>query len=115
MRDRLPPTNELTRPLLRLRSITHIIELYPFFQCLTRMHTYDHHHHQNTLPMQSNLMTRQQTMPKSKESSKKKNKSSMHHSLSMRKLESASMHSVQEETISEIETSVLEDFVESWI
>lgn len=102
-------------PLLRLRKIDHITDLYPFFHCLTRMHTYDHHHYQHSLPSQNHSSHKQQTMPKHKDSSKKKNKSSMHPSVSLRKLDSNSNSSFQEETISEIETSVLEDFVESWI
>ena len=120
-RDRLPMSKNFSRPLLRLRNITHIIELYPFFHCLTRMHTYDHHHYQHSLPSHSTLSNKQMSMPKTKESSKKKNKSSAHHSSvsstssSSRKSESSTASSIQEETMSEIEASVLEDFVESWI
>lgn len=114
IRDRLPHCKSSSRPLLRLRSITHIVELYPFFQCLTRMHTYDQHHYQHPLSSHTSLTNRQLSMPKHKDSSKKKNKSSAHYATSMRKSETISTISLQEETMSEIETSVLEDFVESW-
>jgi hypothetical protein len=103
-----------TRPLLRLRNITNIIELYPFFNCLTHMHIYDHHHYQHPLTSQTSLSNKQISLPKRKESSKKKNKS-LTHTLSYRKSESTVNNSLKEETMSEIETSVLEDFVESWI
>ena len=115
IRDRLPHCKNSSRPLLRLRTIAHIIELYPFFQCLTRMHTYDQHHYQHSLPSHSSLSNKQMSIPKNKESSKKKNKSSIHYASSVRRSETISTNSVQEETMSEIETSVLEDFVESWI
>lgn len=114
MHERLPVIKHANRPLLRLRTITNIIELYPFFNCLTQMHTYDHHHYQHSLPMHTNTLNKQLSIPKKKESTKKKNKSSAHVS-SYRKSETTSMNSVKEETMSEIETSVLEDFVESWI
>lgn len=78
------------------------------------MHTYDHHHYQHPLTSQSSLTNKPVTLPKNKElSSKKKNKSSSHTS-SNRKSESTAINSIKEETMSEIETSVLEDFVESW-
>lgn len=111
--DRLPKISNANRPLLRLRTITNIIELYPFFHCLTQMHTYDHHHYQHSLSAHPNISNKQVSLPKKKESSKKKNKSSAHMS-SSRKSESTAMNSITEETMSEIETSVLEDFVESW-
>ncbi|CAF0958288.1 unnamed protein product [Adineta steineri] len=114
MRDRLPVIKTSTRPLLRLRTITNIIELYPFFNCLTRMHTYDHHHYQHSLPTHTNTFNKQISLSKTKDSSKKKSKSLIHTS-SYRKSESSTMNSIKEETMSEIETSVLEDFVESWI
>jgi hypothetical protein len=78
------------------------------------MHTYDHHHYQHPLPSRSSISNKQISLPKAKESSKKKNKSLIHTS-SYRKSESTKMNSIKEETMSEIETSVLEDFVESWI
>jgi len=112
--DRLPIIKSSNRPLLRLRTITHIVELYPFFNCLTRMHTYDQHHYQHPLISQTNILNKQLSLPKTKESSKKKNKSSIHTS-SYRKSNSTIINSIKEETMSEIETSVLEDFVESWI
>ena len=121
IRDRLPMSKNFSRPLLRLRNITQIIELYPFFHCLTRMHTYDHHHYQHSLPSHSTLSSKQMSMPKTKESSKKKNKGSVHHSSvssgssSSRKSEASTASSIQEETMSEIEASVMEDFVESWV
>ncbi|CAF4922768.1 unnamed protein product, partial [Rotaria magnacalcarata] len=114
MHDRIPIIKNTNRPLLRLRTITNIIELYPFFNCLTQMHTYDHHHYQHALPTHTHTLNKQMPIPKKKESSKKKNKSLAHVS-SYRKSESTTMNSVKEETMSEIETSVLEDFVESWI
>ncbi|CAF0944762.1 unnamed protein product [Adineta steineri] len=114
IRDRLPVIKTSTRPLLRLRTITNIIELYPFFNCLTRMHTYDHHHYQHSLPTHTNTFNKQISLSKTKDSSKKKSKSLIHTS-SYRKSESSTMNSIKEETMSEIETSVLEDFVESWI
>lgn len=113
MRDRLPTIKTSARPLLRLRTISSIIELYPFFICLTHMHTYDHHHYQHPLTSQSSLTNKPVTLPKRKESSKKKNKSSTHSSIN-RKSESKAINSLKEETMSEIETSVLEDFLESW-
>lgn len=113
IRDRLPSIKTAARPLLRLHTISSIIELYPFFNCLTHMHTYDHHHYQHPLTSQSSLTNKPVTLPKSKESSKKKNKSSTHNS-SNRKSESTAINSIKEETMSEIETSVLEDFLESW-
>ncbi|CAF3354247.1 unnamed protein product [Rotaria sp. Silwood1] len=112
--ERLPIIKNMNRPLLRLRTITNIIELYPFFNCLTQMHTYDHHHYQHSLPTHTNISNKQISLPKKKESSKKKNKSLIHIS-SYRKSDSTTMNSIKEETMSEIETSVLEDFVESWI
>ncbi|CAM4958947.1 unnamed protein product [Rotaria socialis] len=114
MHDRIPIIKNINRPLLRLRTITNIIELYPFFNCLTQMHTYDHHHYQHTLPTHTHTLNKQMPILKKKESSKKKNKS-LTHASSYRKSESTTMNSVKEETMSEIETSVLEDFVESWI
>lgn len=114
IRERLPVIKSSSRPLLRLRTITHIVELYPFFNCLTRMHTYDHHHYQHPLPTHGNTLSKQASLSKSKDSSKKKSKS-LNSTSASRKAESASATSVQEETMSEIETSVLEDFVESWI
>lgn len=114
IRDRLPIIKNLNRPILRLRTITNIIELYPFFNCLTQMHTYDHHHYQHPLTSQTSILNKQVSLPKRKESSKKKSKSLFHLS-SYRKNESPTIHSRKEETMSEIETSVLEDFVESWI
>ncbi len=113
IRDRLPIIKSSARPLLRLRTITNIIELYPFFNCLTHMHTYDHHH-QHPLTSQTSLSNKQISLPKIKESSKKKNKS-LTHTSSYRKSDSTVINSIKEETMSEIETSVLEDFVESWI
>ena len=113
-RDRLPNIKSTARPLLRLRTITNIIELYPFFNCLTHMHTYDHHHYQHPLASQISLLNKQISLPKRKESSKKKNKS-LNYTSSHRKSESTLINSIKEETMSEIETSVLEDFVESWI
>ena len=77
------------------------------------MHTYDHHHYQHPLTSQSSLTNKPITLPKSKDSSKKKNKSSTYTS-SNRKSESTAINFIKEETMSEIETSVLEDFVESW-
>ncbi|CAF4329023.1 unnamed protein product, partial [Rotaria sp. Silwood2] len=112
--ERLPIITNTNRPLLRLRTITNIIELYSFFNCLTQMHTYDHHHYQHSLPTHTNISNKQISIPKKKESSKKKNKSLQHIS-SYRKSDSTTMNSIKEETMSEIETSVLEDFVESWI
>ncbi len=113
IRDRLPIIKNSNRPLLRLRTITHIIELYPFFNCLTRMHTYDHHHYQHPLTSQTSILNKQVSIPKAKESSKKKKKSLIHTS-SYRKSSSTTTNSKKEETMSEIETSVLEDFLESW-
>ena len=115
-RERLPTIKNSNRPLLRLRTITHIIELYPFFKCLTHMHTYDHHHYQHSLSNHTTLSNNNQPIPilKRKELSKKKKKYLLNMS-SYRKTESKTINSVQEETISEIETSILEDFVESWI
>lgn len=113
IRDRLPTIKNTNRPLLRLRTITNIIELYPFFNCLTHMHIYDHHHYQHPLTSHTNLLKKQLSLPKTKESTKKKNKFSIHSS-STKKSDSTTMKSIKEETMSEIETSVLEDFVESW-
>jgi hypothetical protein len=109
--DRLPIIKHSNRPLLRLRNITNIIELYPFFHCLTRMHTYDYQH---PLTSQTSLTNKPVSLPKPKESSKKKTRSLIH-LLSYRKSDSRTTNSIKEETMSEIETSVLEDFVESWI
>jgi len=78
------------------------------------MHTYDHHHYQHSLTSQTSLPHKQLSLPKTKESTKKKNKSLIHKS-SYRKTDSTTTNSIKEETMSEIETSVLEDFVESWI
>jgi hypothetical protein len=79
------------------------------------MHTYDHHHHyQHSLANQISLLNKQISLPKRKESSKKKNKS-LNYTSSHRKSESTLINSIKEETMSEIETSVLEDFVELWI
>jgi hypothetical protein len=78
------------------------------------MHTYDHRHHQHPLTSQTSILNKQVSLPKRKESSKKKNKSLFHLS-SSRKSDSTIIHSIKEETMSEIETSVLEDFVESWM
>ncbi|CAF1679986.1 unnamed protein product [Adineta ricciae] len=114
IRDRLPTIKSSARPLLRLRTITHIVELYPFFNCLTRMHTYDHHHYQHSVSRNSHSLNKQLSLSKSKDSSKKKNKS-MNHTSSYRKSDSSSANSIKEDTMSEIETSVLEDFVEYWI
>ncbi|CAF0867652.1 unnamed protein product [Adineta ricciae] len=114
IRDRLPTIKSSTRPLLRLRTITHIVELYPFFNCLTRIHTYDHHHYQHSVSRNSHPLNKQLSLSKSKDSSKKKNKS-MNHTSSYRKSDSSSANSIKEDTMSEIETSVLEDFVEYWI
>jgi hypothetical protein len=114
IRDRLPIIKNSTRPLLRLRTITHIIELYPFFNCLTRMHAYDHHYYQHSLQTHAHPLNKQISLSKTKDSTKKKTKSLIHTS-SYRKSESGSINSIKEDTMSEIETSVLEDFVESWI
>jgi len=79
------------------------------------MHTYDHHHYQHPFTSQTSLINRQVSLPKPKETTKKKNKFSLYHTSSYKKSHSPVVHSIKEETMSEIETSVLEDFVESWI
>jgi hypothetical protein len=40
IRDHLPIIKTSNCPLLRLRTISNIIELYPFFNCLSKMHLY---------------------------------------------------------------------------
>ena len=111
-RDHLSTIKNTNRPLLRLRTITHIIELYPFFKCLTYMHPY---HYQHSLSNHTTLSNNNQPIPvlKRKELSKKKNKFLLNVS-SYRKTESKTINSTQGEAMSDIETSVLEDFVESW-
>lgn len=47
VRDQLPIDNNLNRPLLRLRTISNVIELFPFFHCLSQMHTNDKLHVKN--------------------------------------------------------------------
>ncbi len=68
-RDHLPIIKNSDCPLLRLRNISNIIELFPFFNCLT---LYDNFYFENEQDALS-------------------------------------------DKVNDIETSVLEDFVESWI
>ena len=77
IRDQLPIINNSTRPLLRLRTISNIIELFPFFNCLSKMHLYDHYDYDNLFFNNKQFFL--------------------------------------SDKMNEIETSVLEDFVESWI
>jgi hypothetical protein len=72
IRDNLPIINHSRCPLLRLKTLPNIVELFPFFNYLVRMPIYD------TL-----YLKREQILLSDK--------------------------------LSDIEISVLEDFVESWL
>ncbi|CAF3374341.1 unnamed protein product [Rotaria sp. Silwood1] len=72
IRNQIPINNNSNHPLLRLRTISNIIELFPFFNCLAKMHINDNLYSKNEQILLS-------------------------------------------DTMNEIETSVLEDFVESWL
>ena len=72
IRDQLPVIKNPTCPLLRLKTITNIIELFPFFNYLSNIPTYD------------NICLKNDQI-------------------------------ILSDKINDIEISVLEDFVESWI
>lgn len=72
VKDSLPIVKHSQPPILRLQTISNIIELYPFFSCLAHMHMNDNLYIRNGQVLSSDITN-------------------------------------------EIETSILEDFVESWI
>ncbi|CAF1108703.1 unnamed protein product [Rotaria sordida] len=59
--NQLPIIKNLNHPLLRLRTISNIIELFPFFNCLTKMHTNDNLYLNNEQILLSDTMNEIET------------------------------------------------------
>ncbi|CAF4229302.1 unnamed protein product [Rotaria sordida] len=59
--NQLPIIKNLNHPLIRLRTISNIIELFPFFNCLTKMHTNDNLYLNNEQILLSDTMNEIET------------------------------------------------------